>query len=154
MKRSLEWLCEKTIYIYNFKKIKKKKKNGDVSSNVILEFLAPKKQTTRNGVREKQTILSPFIELNQLITKQLFSLFRHQKNQTNCIRLIRPKSMRGGEWSIKILNCSQNFTFVRFARKIQTIARMLVLPNCLQLLTTSLSCQYCSKFCKSFVGSK
>ena len=25
---------------------------------------------------------------------------------------------RGDEWSIKIFNCSQNFTFARFARKI------------------------------------
>ena len=30
---------------------------------VILEFPAPKKLTTRNAVRDKQTILSPFIEL-------------------------------------------------------------------------------------------
>ena len=29
----------------------------------ILEFPAPKKLTTRNAVRDKQTILSPFIEL-------------------------------------------------------------------------------------------
>ena len=57
----------KKQYIYIIlKKLKKKKKNGDVSSNVILEFPAPKKQTTRNGVREKQTILSPFIELTNL----------------------------------------------------------------------------------------
>ena len=26
--------------------------------------------------------------------------------------------IRGDEWSIKIFNCSQNFTFARFARKI------------------------------------
>ena len=30
---------------------------------IILEFPAPKKLTTRNAVRDKQTILSPFIEL-------------------------------------------------------------------------------------------
>ena len=29
----------------------------------IIEFPAPKKLTTRNAVRDKQTILSPFIEL-------------------------------------------------------------------------------------------
>ena len=29
----------------------------------FLEFPAPKKLTTRNAVRDKQTILSPFIEL-------------------------------------------------------------------------------------------
>ena len=26
--------------------------------------------------------------------------------------------LRGDEWSMKIFNCSQNFTFARFARKI------------------------------------
>ena len=36
--------------------------------------------------------------------------------------------------SIKIFNCSQNFTFARFARKIKTSARLLVLPKFLQLL--------------------
>ena len=30
---------------------------------LILEFPAPKELTTRNAVRDKQTILSPFIEL-------------------------------------------------------------------------------------------
>ena len=34
------------------------------------------------------------------------------------------------------------------------LARWLVLPKCLQLLAYSLSCQYCSKFCKSFFGLK
>ena len=38
----------------------------------------------------------------------------------------------GDEWSIKIFNCTQNFTF----------ARLLVLPKFLQLLACSLSCQY------------
>ena len=31
---------------------------------------------------------------------------------------IQPMISRGDEWSIKIFNCSQNFTFARFARKI------------------------------------
>ena len=34
-----------------------------VLSHVILEFPALKKQTTRNAMRDKQTILSPCIEL-------------------------------------------------------------------------------------------
>ena len=36
--------------------------------------------------------------------------------------------------SIKIFNCSQNFTFAWFARKVKTSARLLVLPKFLQLL--------------------
>ena len=39
----------------------------------------------------------------------MFLWFRH--THTACIS-------RGAEWSIKIFNCSQNFTFARFARKI------------------------------------
>ena len=35
----------------------------DAEKTLILEFPAPKKLTTRNAVRDKQTILSPFIEL-------------------------------------------------------------------------------------------
>ena len=36
--------------------------------------------------------------------------------------------------SIKIFNCSRNFAFARFARKIKTSARLLVLPKFLRLL--------------------
>ena len=42
--------------------------------------------------------------------------------------------MRDDELSIKIFNCSQNFTFARFARKIWTSVRLLVFPKFLQLL--------------------
>ena len=42
-------------------------------------------------------------------------------------------NLRGDEICfIKIFNCSQNFTFARFARKIYTSARLLVLPKFLR----------------------
>ena len=42
-------------------------------------------------------------------------------------------NLRGDEiGSIKIFNCSQNSTFARFARKIYTSARLLVLPKFLR----------------------
>ena len=68
--------------------------------------------------------------------------------------LILHKNGGGNEWSIKIFNCSPNFTFARFARKILTSARLLVQPKFFRLLTCSLSCQYCSTFCGSFFGLK
>ena len=41
----------------------RKEADKSVKKLLILEFPAPKKLTTRNAVRDKQTILSPFIEL-------------------------------------------------------------------------------------------
>ena len=40
--------------------------------------------------------------------------------EDNIVTKFRPmeEDIRGDEWSIKIFNCSQNFTFARFARKI------------------------------------
>ena len=42
------------------------------------------------------------------------------KNQLHItlIQVFKAYYIRGDEWSIKIFNCSQNFTFARFARKI------------------------------------
>ena len=45
-----------------------------------------------------------------------FPLIIHSELNQN-IPLTTPSSSRGDEWSIKIFNCSQNFTFARFARK-------------------------------------
>ena len=41
-----------------------------------------------------------------------------KRDYNTCVSSISPFSERGDEWSIKIFNCSENFTFARFARKI------------------------------------
>ena len=42
-----------------------------------------------------------------------------RRSKTQSLEPFRPVvKRRGDEWSIKIFNCSQNFTFARFARKI------------------------------------
>ena len=42
----------------------------------------------------------------------------HVLQRENIIGKANESFIRGDEWSIKIFNCSQNFTFARFARKI------------------------------------
>ena len=54
-----------------------------------------------------------------------------QFHTTRCILILTSKLQLG---SIKVFDCSRNFTFARFARKIKTSAHLLVLPKFLQLL--------------------
>ena len=48
---------------------------------------------------------------NKRLTEQIRKYLRRNLRKVAII-------LRGDEWSIKIFNCSQNFTFARFARKI------------------------------------
>ena len=54
-----------------------------------------------------------------------------QFHTIRCILTLTSKLQLG---SIKIFDCSLNFTYARFARKIKTSASLLVLPKFLQLL--------------------
>ena len=47
-----------------------------------------------------------------------FSLLMFNLHYMRLFTAFLPDHARGDEWSIKIFNCSQNFTFARFTRKI------------------------------------